>query len=201
MAAARTRHVGKLRAYVAKGRVVVRHLVHVDRRRHGEVLLCLREVEVAVEHPRDVRGIRDDGEDLSDVKVMERGRDILQGVSVTVVGIDLHTRAVLSGEFHVCTHALVCAEVDIVAVVDGKLLISEYRVVAIDMQADPFVLHDSHEVHAHAELALGVVDTRFDPRAMLCEGTVEEGMERQLTLLAVLQLYAVGHLFGCRREV
>ena len=188
MAATRPGHVGELRPDIAQGRVVVRHLVYRDRGRHRQVLLGLCEVEVAVEHARDVRSVGDDIEDLSDVKVMERGGDILQRVGVAVVGIDLHTRAILSRELHVCTHAPISAEVDIVAVVDGKLFVAEDRVIAEDMHVDTFVLHLGHEVHTHAKLPLGIVDPRLDPGAVLDEGTVEEGVERQLARLAVLHL-------------
>ena len=71
VAAARLWHVSELRAHVAQGAAVICHLVHVDRRGHGQLLLRLREVDVAVEHARDVGRVRNDRQYLAYVEPVE----------------------------------------------------------------------------------------------------------------------------------
>ena len=201
VAAARLWHVSELRAHVAQGAAVICHLVHVDRRGHGQLLLRLREVDVAVEHARDVGRVRNDRQYLAYVEPVERSRDVLQCLRVVVVAVYLQSGSVAGRELHVSLYPTVVAKEDIVAVVYLKRLVAQYGLVVEDAQVDATRLHLRHQAQADAQLAAGVVYAGLYPRAMAGDGAVEEGVERQLALLAVVRLEVIGHVALRRRQV
>ena len=97
-------------------------------------------MEVAVHHSGDVRGVGHDGQHLGKVEAGQTHGDVLKGFSA-VVGINLHTHAVVGAQLHVGRQALVVAEEDVVALVNLKFLISEHGVDAAEREAHAVMLH------------------------------------------------------------
>ena len=75
------------------------------------------------------------------VKLGEREREVLQGVAVGVVGVELHTHAVGSGELEVGLYALIVAKEYKVVLVGSKLLVAQYGRLAIEVQQYALGLH------------------------------------------------------------
>ena len=127
--------------------------------------------------------------------------DVLQRFSVFVVGEDLQSHAVGGLHLHVGADTAVAVEEDIVAVVDAKLLVGQYRVVAREMDAYAVVLHGGFEAESESELVLGVEETRSERCATALQRAVEEGVEDILRVfLAVVQLQGVGHIVESRLD-
>ena len=194
-------HVGKLRSYVAHLTAFVDHVLDVDRRGHRELFRGLDEVEVTVEDSRHIRHVGDDGQCLAEVELMRGDGDVLQSFCVFVVGEDLQSHAVGSLHLHVGTDTPVAVEKDIVAVVDGKLLVGQYWVVARNVDVDAVVLHGGFETEAQSELVLSVVETCGECRAAALQGAVEEGVEDILGIfLTIVQLQCVGYVVESRLD-
>ena len=195
-------HVGEFASHVAHGVALVDHVGHIDRRRNRKLVGGLHHVEVAIEDARHVWRERNHCQDFSKVELMERDGYILQRVGVLIIGIDLHTHAIGRPEAHVGADASVVAQVNVVAVVHGKALVAQHRVVAIEVQADAVLLHGGLHGEAHAEAVLPVVEACLDVGAALIEAAVGKGVEDILGIvLAVLHVERVGHVALVRREV
>ena len=78
-------HVDKLAAEIAHVALLVLHVVDRHGRRYRQLGFGLDDVEVAVHHALNVGHIGDDREHLVQVKLGEREREVLLGVTVGVV--------------------------------------------------------------------------------------------------------------------
>ena len=75
---------------------------------------------------------------------MEREGDVLQGFEIIVVGVDLHTSAIVSTQHHVCRYAHILGEEDVVIVIDGEVLIADDLLLLGERETNAFLFHFSH---------------------------------------------------------
>ena len=58
-------------------------------------------MEVAIHHAGHIGGVRNDRQNLLQVKLVERYRQVLQHFRIVVIGVNLHTHAVGGTEFEI----------------------------------------------------------------------------------------------------
>ena len=179
-------HIHKLGAQIAHVAALVGHVFHAHRRAHGDVVGCLNEVIVTIERSRHSRHIWYHRHDVLYLQLVEREREVLQGIGVAVVRIHLNVNAVVAPHSQLRRDALVVAQEDVVVLVDIEFLISYNRVVGEQPHPDAVVLHLGHRSETHAQHVFLVVVSQVERGSLLLQIAVEEGVEYVLRIFLVV---------------
>ena len=198
------RHIHKLRAEVANGAFLIDEILYGKVARHAHRLVGLHEVHVAIQHAAHVGRIGNHGEYLLQVEMVQRSRNVLLGLLVLIVGVDLHAGAVVSTQHQVCRHAVVTSEEDVVVVVHRELPVSQHGFLAVCAEQQAVILHRSLQSETHSQLTLVVIETCAKDGAAVLQHTVDECIEGVLWVLVVVaHLCLIGgtHRVGANGEV
>ena len=194
MGAVALRHIHELGAEIADGAVLIDEVLHGEVARHAHLIVGLHKVQVAVEHTANIGRIGNDGEHALQVEVVERGCDVLLRLFVLVVGVDLHTCAVIGFQHQVGRHAVVATQEHVVIVVHRELPIAQHGVFSVGAEHQAVALHRRLQAQPHTQLTLVVIEAGAEDGASVLKHSVDEGVERILRILLV-----VAHLCLIRR--
>ena len=198
------RHIHKLRAEVANGALLIDEILYGKVARHAHRLVGLHKVHVAIQHAAHIGCIRNHGEYLLQIEMVQRSRNVLFGLLVLIVGVDLHAGAVVSTQHQVGRHAVVASEEDVVVVVHREFPVSQHGLLAVCAEHQAVILHRSLQAETHSQLALVVIETCAKDGAAVLQHAVDEGIEGVLWVLVVVaHLCLIGgtHRVGANGEV
>ena len=179
--------VHKLGAQVADVGTLVGHACHRHVRGHGDMLiLVLQDVVVTVELAGDARQVGDDGRQLSQVDMVQADGEVLEHRGVLVLGVDLHTRLVVGDEVYLRLYLLVARQEDVVVGIEVKLLVADGGSLGHQPEAQASWLHLGRGPDPDAHPPLVVIVAQSCQCPMLVEVSVDEGVEHELWVLAVV---------------
>ena len=154
---------------------------------HGDMLiLVLQDMVVAVEFAGDAGQVGYHRRQLSQVNVVQADGKVLQHGRVLVLCVDLHTGLVVGDEVYLGLYLLVACQEDVVVLVQVELFIAQGRTVGHQPEAHAVVLHLCCGSDAYAHAPLGIVEAQAGQRPVLVEMAVDEGVEDELRILAVV---------------
>ena len=188
-------HIDELGTNVSHRVVLIDKLVDGHIGRDGEVVRSLDDVIVAIEHTRNARCVGQHRKHFLQIELMKAERDILKGLFVLVVGIDLDAHTVGRTQLHVGQHTAVIGEEHVVVVVDAELLIAQHRVHPVGLQADSVFLHRCRQAKGHAKLVVLVVQPCGETGSLFVQCPVEKSVEHIFRIiLVVTHLRLVAHI-------
>ena len=172
---------------IADGTVLVGHVTNCHITGHRKVTTGIEDdVIVALQHTCHAGSIGDDGGHLMQVEAVETDGDVLQGGGVCVLGIDLHTHAIVSHQVDLRTYAVVSTQEEVVVGIETELLIAQGRPFGNEVEVQATVEHLGLGTYACTQLVVGIVVANAKGGATLLQQTIEEGVEHKLRVLLVV---------------
>ena len=159
-------------------------------------VVSLHHVVVAVEISSHAWHIRNDGGDIVKIKLMETHRKVLQECGVTVLGVDLHTRAIVGQQVYFRLYAVVLSQIEEVIGVKVEEFIADGRLFRNQVQTDTLCFQVGRGSQTQSHLVVGIEITHAECGSMLMQETVEEGVKHDLRIPFIVSHLSLEGQFG-----
>ena len=180
------RHIDKFGSDISHRAFLIDEVTHGHIRRYRKIVFCLYQMVVAIQYSRYIRHIRNHGENVMKLELMERNRYILQGCKVFIVGINLQSHAISRLQFKIGRHSSVVTQEHIVAVIDDKRLVTQNRMRVGHTETNAPMFHCCKQGKVYSKFIISIIKLCPQIGTMLIQPPVSNSMEHILRIFLVI---------------